>query len=43
MSRWSRLVMLVLTLSAPLVVWAGTATASYCSFCPLPACPCHGR
>jgi hypothetical protein len=44
MPRWSALVMLVLTLSAPVAVWAGTAALSECGFCcPLPACPCHGR
>jgi hypothetical protein len=43
MSRWSTLVMLVLTLAAPVAVWAGTAAVSYCLSCPIPTCPCHGR
>lgn len=43
MSRWRTLVMLVLTLTAPVAVWAGTAAVSYCISCPIPVCPCHGR
>jgi len=35
MSRWTKLVILALTLATPVVAWAGTATAALGCHCPI--------